>query len=115
MKDIIVFALLIVLALYEAVRIYVVADLGKARTIIKMCFQAIMFILALPLTLAFIDYPLGYLIGILIILIYPLFVIGPKAPKDKTSNEAILRGIWLRSYPAIIILYSVASILIQTL
>lgn len=115
MKDIIVLALFLVLAVFEVVRIYFVADLGKARTILKMCFLGLLFVLSLPLTLALIEYPLGYLIGILIILIYPLLVINPKSPKDKTSNEAILRGIWLRSYPAIIILYSVASILIQTL
>ena len=108
MKIIIVIFTL-VLALVEVIRVYFLANYGNAKSILRMCFSAIIFALTLPLTFGLLSYPLGFFVGAAIILVYPFCAINTKIPKDESSDEYLLRKKWLQSYPIAIVLYAIAT------
>jgi hypothetical protein len=103
----IIFALL--LALLEATRVYFLANYGNAKTILRMAISAILFVISMPLTFKLMEFPQGFFLAAIILLVYPYCAIETKIPKDVNSDAYILREKWLNSYTLTIVLYAIAN------
>jgi hypothetical protein len=103
----IIFALL--LALLEITRVYFLANYGNAKTILRMAISAILFVISMPLTFKLMEFPQGFFLAAIILLVYPYCAIETKIPKDVNSDAYILREKWLNSYTLTIVLYAIAN------
>ena len=106
---IIVVIFTLVLALVEVIRVYFLANYGNAKSILRMCFSAIIFALTLPLTFGLLSYPLGFFVSAAVILVYPYCAINTKIPKDTSSDEYLLRKKWLQTYPIAIVIFAIGT------